>query len=127
MDQTNILVCVTQQKNCERLIRYADELKNTLNCEELHVLHVAKTNYNFLNHEKEGEALEYLFNISKSLDANLTVLKSDEIEKTIAAYSNEHNISHIIIGASKETRKENQFYKVLKKLLKNTEIHIGTN
>lgn len=44
MTKSNILVCVTQQKNCERLILHAAEIKNKLKADELHVIHVAKTN-----------------------------------------------------------------------------------
>ena len=124
MSISNVLVCVTQQKNCERLIRYAEDLKNTLRCGDLHVLHVAKSNYNFLNNETEGEALEYLFGISKSLGANLAVIKSDEIEKTITQYAGNNNIAHIVIGASRDGKDENHFYEFLKNTLKNVEIHM---
>ena len=127
MTKSNILVCVTQQKNCERLILHAAEIKNKLKADELHVIHVAKTNWNFLNNIKEGEAIEYLFSISKSLGANLMVLKSDDIEKTIADYAKKNSISYIIIGASPNNIIENNFYKVLKKLLKNIDIHVEAN
>jgi len=119
----NILVCVTQQKTCERLIRYAESLRKEFSG-ELFVIHVAKNEWNFLDNKKEGEALEYLFGISKSVGANLFVLKSDEIVKTIVDFSKENEISYIVMGQSSNNHKENNFYSKLKRLLDNVEIKV---
>jgi len=118
-----ILVCVTQQKTCERLIRKAAELRGESQC-ELYVIHVAKNNWNFLDNIKEGEALEYLFGISKSVGANLSVLKSDDIVKTILDFVNNNEIDCIIMGESPNDHKENNFYKELKSSLNNVEIMV---
>ena len=122
--QKNILVCVTQQKTCERLIRYAESIRNESGDGNLHVIHVAKNEWNFLDNKKEGEALEYLFSISKSVGANLSVLKSDDISKTIADFAIENNINYIIMGHSPNDYKENKFYKRLKHLLRDVEIEV---
>ena len=113
----NILVCITQQKNCERLIRRGATEQKNLGAQELHVIHVTGTNRHFLQNEKEGEALEYLFDVSKGLGANLIVLKSDEIEQTIADYAVHHHVKHIILGASHEKDNEHRFYNTLKSLI----------
>lgn len=118
MEIKNILVCVTQQKNCERLIKKAHEIVNEHNG-TLYVINVVKNGLNFLDSAKESEALEYLFSISKSMGANLTVLKSDDIEGTIAEYANDNDINCIILGKSPVENKETQFVKRLKNLLKN--------
>lgn len=119
----NILVCVTQQKTCERLIRKAAELKDEYKC-ELYVLHVAKENWNFLDNSKEGEALEYLFGISKSVGANLTVLKSDQIIQSIYRFAVDNNIDCILMGEPPSDHKENRFSNELKKLLSGVEIKV---
>lgn len=119
----NILVCVTQQKTCERLIIKAANLKDELKG-KLFVIHVAKNEWNFLDNAKEGEALEYLFGISKSVGANLSVLKSDEIVKTIAEFVKENRINCIVMGESPSDHKENNFYNELKKSLHNVEIYV---
>lgn len=118
MEIKNILVCVTQQKNCERLIKKAHEIVNEHNG-TLYVINVVKNDLNFLDSAKESEALEYLFSISKSIGANLAVLKSDDIEGAIAQYADENNINCIILGKSPTENMENQFVKKLKNLLKN--------
>lgn len=122
----NILVCVTQQKTCERLIRKAAVIRDEINA-NLFVIHVAKNEWNFLDNIKEGEALEYLFDISKSVGANLSVLKSDEIANTIADFAKNNNIHCIIMGESPEDHKENNFYKELRTLLSNVEIQVMPN
>ncbi|WP_173400188.1 universal stress protein [Acetivibrio straminisolvens] len=119
----NILVCVTQQITCERLILKAADLRNELRG-ELFVIHVAKNEWNFLDNIKEGEALEYLFKISKSVGANLSVLKSDNIVQTIVDFVNENKITHIVMGESPNDHKENNFYNELKSLLNKVEIHV---
>lgn len=119
----NILVCVTQQKTCERLIRHAASLKKELEG-ELYVIHVAKNEWKFLDNKKEGEALEYLFGISKSVGANLFVLKSDEIVETIANFAKENNIGYIVMGQSPDDHRENNFYTKLKHLLNEVEIKV---
>jgi K+-sensing histidine kinase KdpD len=114
----NILVCITQQKTCERLIRKAAELRDE--CRGgLYVIHVVRNDLNFLDNAREGEALEYLFGISKSVGASLAVLKSDDIAPTIASFASDNGIDIIIIGDSPLDRKENKFKTDLECLLKN--------
>lgn len=119
----NILVCVTQQKTCERLILKAADLKKDLNG-DLFIIHVAKNEWNFLDNAKEGEALEYLFSISKSVGANLAVLRSEDIVNSIAAYARENNIGCIILGESPNDHKENRFFKELGNILYGVDIRV---
>jgi K+-sensing histidine kinase KdpD len=121
--EKNILVCVTQQKTCETLIKAAAKHK-TSNNTELFVINVVKNDWNFLNSSREGEALEYLFGISKSVGANLTVLKSDNIIDTIANFTLENDIEHIFMGQSPDDFSENNFYSELSTILNNIEISI---
>ncbi|MHB8065610.1 MAG: universal stress protein [Ruminiclostridium sp.] len=122
---SNILVCVTQQKTCERLIEKALEFSNEE--DSIFIIHVAKDNWSFLDNDKEGEALEYLFGIAKSIGANLTVLRSDKIVETIIAYALENKIDLLVLGDSKGDHSENYFYKALKTSLKYVEIHVVPN
>ena len=112
----NILVCVTQQKTCERL-------KNE-SYDELFVIHVVKEGFNFLDNPKEGEALQYLFQISKSVGANLSVLKSDNIIKCIADFTKDNNINCIVLGESPKEKEDDIFYHKLKNMLPNVDIEV---
>lgn len=113
----NVMVCVTQQKTCDRLIKQgADFLGEDKG--ELFVIHVAKYGFNFLGNSKEGEALEYLFEKSKEYGANLTVIRSTDIIKTLLEQTDKNNISHIILGESSEASQKNDIVDNLKKKIK---------
>ena len=115
------MVCVTQQITCERLILKAADLKDQLKG-QLFVIHVAKNEWNFLDNAKEGEALEYLFKISKSVGANLSVLKSDNIVESLADFAKENKITHIVMGESPQHHEKSNYYTELNKLLPGVEI-----
>ncbi len=120
----NILVCVTQQKTCERLINKTNELLHEYGG-NLFILNVVKNEVNFLDSVKESEALEYLFGISKKLGANLSVLKSDDIPGTIAQYAEDNDIDCIVLGKSNDKNAGERFAKRLSFLLnKGIEIRI---
>lgn len=120
-----VLACITNQKSCERLIKKAKSMVDE-NSESLLILHVAKTGTNFLNNVKEGEALEYLFSVSKAAGATMTVLKSDDVLKTISDYVTENGINTIVIGQSpsdaKSESKSTTFHNMLRKNLYGIEI-----
>ena len=117
----NILVCVTKQKTCERLIKAASQRKAEDG--NLHVLHVAKNSWNILDNARESEAIEYLFKISKLYDAKMTMLRADNISDTIANFANKNNIHLIVLGATLNAE-EHKFFKRLQVLLQGSNIEI---
>ncbi len=117
----NVLACVTKQKTCERLIKAASGRKSAQG--SLHVLHVAKNAWNILDNSRESEALDYLFRISKLNDAEMTMLRADNISETIAAFAMEHRIDLIVLGQSSDEQ-ESKFYKQLRNLLKDKPVEI---
>ena len=95
----NVMVCVTQQKTCERLIMTGhNELENEE--DNLFVIHVVNEKDKFLNNSSDGEALEYLFGVSKKVGADLTVIRSKDVIKAISNFAVKNNITHIVMGAS---------------------------
>jgi K+-sensing histidine kinase KdpD len=113
----NIMVCVTKQKTCERLINYGEQLKSAEN-DSLLIIHVSKTDEKFLGNSKESDALKYLYNIAMDRGANLIVLKSDDVQNTLALQVGENNIQKIIVGASDKIQIEGNFIMELKEKLK---------
>lgn len=99
MKSKNVMVCVTQQKNCERLILSGYSMINK-DKDRLYVIHVVNEKENFLESQNDGEALEYLFNVSKKVGADLTVLRSKDIVKTMAEFAKRNDITHILMGPS---------------------------
>ncbi|MGV8146640.1 MAG: universal stress protein UspA [Alkaliphilus sp.] len=121
---SSVAVCVTQQKTCERLIKVGVKIREKTKG-ELYVLHVAPEGFNFLGNSKEGEALEYLFDISKAADAQMIVLRSSKIIETIDKFCKDNEISKIILGESQERKPEKcMIPKLRKKLKKSVEIEV---
>ncbi|WP_057976458.1 universal stress protein [Caloramator mitchellensis] len=122
----HILVCVTQQKTCERLIKKGAELKKDFGG-ELFVIHVAKDGDNFLDNPMQNDALEYLFDISKEYEASMTVLRSNNVVEAIEKFAKENDISQIVLGAAPGDVKENIILKGLYEKLPKCEFHIVNN
>ncbi len=97
-----VMVCVTRQRTCERLITFGEQLAKE-RALPLHVVHAVKTGENFLGNAYEGEALEYLFTAAQLSDGELTVLRADNVENALADYAQTHDASVMILGQSPET------------------------
>ncbi|QEK12771.1 universal stress protein UspA [Crassaminicella thermophila] len=120
----NIMVCVTQQKTCERLIRRGAEIRDEYDG-ELYVIHVAKEGYHFLGNSRDGDALEYLFEKAKAYGANLTVVRSHDVLQTLKDLAEKNKIDLIILGESYENNEQKNVVSRLKKhLSKGIEIEI---
>ena len=109
-----VMVCVTQQKSCENLIKKGSELVEEPS-DEIFVIHVIKDGWRYFSEMKESDALEYLYTVSKAVDAELMVYKSKNIEKTLAEKAKENNIDTIVLGQSLEEKKQQNMIKRLKK------------
>ena len=104
----NIMVCVTKQKTCELLINYGKKLKSS-DEDQLFVIHVAEDKYHFLGSEKEGEALEFLYEKAKEAGASLTVEKSEDVIGTLIDIVDRHQITEVIAGQSGDPEGEDGF------------------
>mgnify|MGYP001016219565 CR=1 FL=1 len=118
----NIMVCVTQQKTCDRLIKYGyDLMKDTKG--ELFIIHVAHYEFKFLGNSQEGAALDYLYERALEYGANLTVVRSNHVLDTLVDLAEKNNISHLILGQSGQAHDANNLISLLEdRLSKKTEI-----
>ena len=101
----NIMVCVTQQKTCDRLIRYGHQLLGK-NRGELFIIHVAHYEFKFLGKSEEGEALEYLYEKALEYGANLTVVRSNHVLDTLVELVEKNKITDVVMGESGENTQE---------------------
>ena len=114
MIKQKIMVCVTEQKTCERLIKKGIELTKD-NDTEIFVLHVATKDIKVIEDPRAAEELEYIFEESKKYGASVTVLKYNDILKTLSKFAIENDIDYMILG---ETRLQNEKDSVIFKLRK---------
>lgn len=112
----NIMVCVTKQKTCERLIKYGHELANRENA-ELFIVHVAPYDNKFLDSEKDSEALEYLYSIALDFGAHLTVARSNDVMASIVELSKKNEVKYLVVGQSPEMEVRVDFANELSKKL----------
>lgn len=100
-NKKRIMVCVTQQKSCHRLIEAGSALRRS-GSDELHVVHVFKENWRYFGQLKEADALEYLFDAAREFGAELSVFRSSDIEETLKEYALKHKITTVVMGESQE-------------------------
>ncbi|NCA98425.1 MAG: hypothetical protein EOM08_00115 [Clostridia bacterium] len=89
-----VLVCVTDQDACDRLI-FAGRRLATIEHLELKVITVRP------HHAKAGltgDSLEYLFSISKQLDAEMIVLFHDYAPEAVANFIQNNDTHYMIVG-----------------------------
>lgn len=96
-----IMVCVTKQKTCQRLIDYGKGLMTSPE-DSMHIIHVAESDYNFLGDTEEHRALEYLYEKAREAGAELTVLKSDDVVGTLVQIVEQNDITKVVAGAANE-------------------------
>ncbi|MDD2215248.1 MAG: universal stress protein [Eubacteriales bacterium] len=113
----NVMVCVTQQKTCDRLIRQGYEFLNDEKG-ELFIIHVAHYQFKFLGNSKEGEALEYLYEKALEYGAQLTVVRSNHVLDTLVDLVEKYKITDIILGESGETMDGNNLIQQLSNRVK---------
>jgi len=60
----------------------------------------------FLYNVDDGEALEYLFEASKKVGADLTVIRAKDVVKAIHDFARNKKITDIVLGSSPNTEDE---------------------
>lgn len=90
----SVLVCVTDQYDCDRLINAGFEKAVELGL-ELHVLsvHIPVHNCSFLSNE-----IEHLYRVSKDLGADMTIAFHNDAGKTAVDFARKINAKYIITG-----------------------------
>lgn len=97
----NIMVCVTKQKTCQRLIDFGRDLLEE-DADQLFVIHVSGKDDFILGNNEEGEALEYLYEKARDAGASLTVEKSDNVLRTLMDIVKKNQITEVVVGQSGE-------------------------
>ncbi len=93
-----VMVCVTRQRTCARLIARGEELAQKYHC-PLHVVHAVRSGENFLGNPDEGEALEYLFTAAQLSGGELSVIRAEDVPTILCDYAKAHHASCMVLGA----------------------------
>ncbi|WP_316608282.1 universal stress protein [uncultured Ruminococcus sp.] len=90
----SVLVCVTGQYDCDRLIEAGFELAAERDC-DLHVLCVHNPTRDMSSYSDE---IEYLYRTAKSLGADMTVLFHANAPRCTADFARRINAKHLVTG-----------------------------
>lgn len=93
-EKSSVLACVTGQYNCDRIIKTAKQIADDCDC-ELRVLSVLKQTSDF---SKTADQIEYLYLVSKSVGADMTVLFENDAPKAAAEFVENNNVMRIVTG-----------------------------
>lgn len=89
-----VLVCVTPQLSCDKLINMAKEFAEKLN-RPLYVVTVLKKNGNA---NKKSNEIKNLNSLSKRTQCNIDIIYSDNVAQSLGYYINKAEPFHIFIG-----------------------------
>ncbi|MGI6169278.1 MAG: universal stress protein [Christensenellales bacterium] len=118
-----IMVCVTRQKTCERLIQTGSFMAKETQA-DLSVVHVERPGVNFLGNPSESEALEYLFQVSSSFHADLTVLREDDVVDTLVRYVKKNGVVALVMGRPPVEESEDSIVRQLRNRLPDVNIMV---
>ena len=99
MPQNCILVCVTDQPQCSRLIRRGRELADEKDARLL-VLHVRTRQKTLMGNPDIPAAINQLYAEARAADAEMEIISSQDVEKTICDYAKSRLASQLVIGVS---------------------------
>ena len=118
----NIMVCVTGQMQCKRLLSYALDLQKDKE-QEVYLVHVSVTeNKNFTD---SMDALEYLYDQAVKNGARLSVLKpKTTILDTLVDFIKKNHVVSVVMGETREAISENSMIERLKKKAKESDMEI---
>lgn len=86
------LVCVTDQMNCDRIIKAARVICD-LTASELSVINVSSP-----GRTQDPRSIEYLFKVSAQYHAQMTVLYHNDPAKAVIGYIKSHKIASVVTG-----------------------------
>lgn len=115
--ERRIMVCVTPQKSCRRLIERGAARAKEVDGQFV-VIYVNKRKD--LNRElKEQKILLELFEYAKNLGGRVSILSGEKVYNTLADFAKNHKITHIIVGESLHSALDSVKYDDIIRPLKN--------
>ncbi len=97
LPKTKTLVCVTDQKRCDRII-YSGRLLSDITSTDLVVITVAKPDI-----PQDPQSMEYLFSVAQKNNAEMSVLFSNDVAKAIIKFIKENKVTNVLTGIPSKT------------------------
>ncbi len=98
-----VLVCVTDQMSCGRLIRYGRKRADEIGC-QLRVLHVRTREKTMMGNPDITSALNDLYSQAREAEADMEIVSSQDVEGTIAEYARKNHAALVVLGETPRDR-----------------------
>lgn len=112
--QRPVMVCVTRQRTCERLIHAGAQLAEQMNT-NLIVANAVRSGQKVLGSEDSSAAMEMLFQAANDYNAKMEVFECQDIFDGLAQCARENDIATMVLGSSPENA--TQVLQILKEKL----------
>ncbi len=91
------LVCVTDQRNCDRIIKSASVIAN-MTSTDLNVINIGNP-----ERMQDPHSIEYLFNVTSQYGGEMTVVYHNEPTKAIVKYIKSNKVGNLVTGLPEST------------------------
>lgn len=121
-ERSPIMVLVTLQRLCARLIRSGGDMAIKQHC-PLKVVHVAPkaAAQGIGDAAVSAQVLDYLYALANEAGAEMCVLVSEDMPRAVADYAQQNGVQHIILGEGEHAPR---IVTNLKQLLPDVEIEV---
>lgn len=100
-EREKIMVCVTRQMTCERLIHYGAELAEQMGADLL-VAHATRPDEPALGNADEAQALEMLSALTFQHGGEMCMLRAEDVFEGLAGCARKNGVELMIMGSSPE-------------------------
>ena len=124
-DSSCVLVCVTGQRTCDRLIRRGQDISQKFAL-PLTVLHVRTAYKTMMGNEDVSASLNYLYGLAREAEAEMEILSPDgrDVPTVICAYAKAHNARFLVLGTGRKNGADSALVASIRKLAPETELDI---
>lgn len=98
-DKNAVMVCVTRQKTCERLIRAGADIAEKMD-KQLIVAHAAYVYENMMQSSNSSEAMEMLYQVTNEYNGQMIVFRCEDKFKGLADCALENHVDLMVLGSS---------------------------
>ena len=96
-EKSPVMVLVSMQKMCARLIRAGADIAMKQGC-PLKIVHVSSANGQDGQTQIDAQTLNYLYALANEAGAEMCVLSAEVIVTTMIDYAKVHNVKQIVMG-----------------------------
>ncbi len=114
IDQKPVMVCVTRQRTCERLIHAGAQLAQQMET-NLMVVNAVCSGQKVLGSKDSSAAMEMLFQAANEHNAKMVVFECKDAFEGLAQCAREHQAETMVLGSSPENA--TQVLQILKEKL----------